>query len=241
MIRLISLITLLLSQFFVWAVTAPVPEMEISQLKTNVFLHISYKNVEGFGLVSSNGVILLHDDHSVLIDTPWTAEETIALLKWAEEMGKPISKSISTHYHDDRTAGMAVLNTAGVATYALGLTNRLLEANHKAVAKHAVEGTPTQIESHIEVYYPGPGHTKDNVVVWLEEDNILVGGCLTRATEADSLGYTGDAFVSEWPQSVKNVMQQYPHISLVIPGHGEVGDSHVLTHTIKLAATYGEP
>ena len=40
----------------------------------------------------------------------------------------------------------------------------------------------------VETFYPGKGHTGDNIVVWLPQYNILAGGCLVKSADAKDLG-----------------------------------------------------
>jgi len=87
----------------------------------------------------------------------------------------------------------------------------------------------------VSVYYPGAGHTEDNIVVWLPKEKILFGGCLVKSLHAKHLGYTEDAVISEWPNSIQKIINRYPDIKLVVPGHGSIGDVSLLTHTQKLA------
>ena len=76
----------------------------------------------------------------------------------------------------------------------------------------------------VETFYPGKGHTGDNIVVWLPQYNILAGGCLVKSADAKDLGNVADAYVNEWSTSIENVLKRYRNINLVVPGHGEVGD-----------------
>jgi metallo-beta-lactamase class B len=48
------------------------------------------------------------------------------------------------------------------------------------------------------------------------------------------LGYTGDANVNEWTNSLKRLLDKYPQSRIVIPGHGEYGDLSLIHHTLKL-------
>jgi metallo-beta-lactamase class B len=36
----------------------------------------------------------------------------------------------------------------------------------------------------LQAYYPGAGHTRDNIVVWVPQDKVLFGGCLIKSLEA---------------------------------------------------------
>ena len=88
---------------------------------------------------------------------------------------------------------------------------------------------------HAEVFYPGPGHTEDNIVVHFPEGRILYGGCLIRPGESDNLGNTADANTSEWAVSVKRIEDKYrEQLDVVIPTHGPPHGPELLNHTITL-------
>lgn len=86
----------------------------------------------------------------------------------------------------------------------------------------------------VEIYYPGPGHTKDNIVVYFHRRKILFGGCILKALRWKGLGYTGDADLKEWPNSLKKLLKKFPQSRIVIPGHGAYGDVNLIHHTLKL-------
>ena len=82
----------------------------------------------------------------------------------------------------------------------------------------------------IMVYYPGPGHSPDNVVVYFPERKLLFGGCMIIGW--DGIGNTTDADLAAWPESVLKLEQfQY---DILVPGHGERFDPSLLEHTLKL-------
>ncbi|HZV61648.1 MAG TPA: DIM/SIM/IMP family subclass B1 metallo-beta-lactamase [Methylophilaceae bacterium] len=212
------------------------PELEIKQLTDDVYLHTSYQVVEGFGLVDSNGLVVVINDAAYIIDTPWSAPDTKKLLAWLEARNLTVKGSVSTHFHEDRTAGIQVLNSKNIPTYASSLTNALLRKANQAQASRAFDNNLWLVEDQIEVFYPGPGHSQDNVVVWLPNQGVLFGGCFIRAGETQSLGNVSDALVSEWPASAEKLMARYKTAQLVVPGHGKVGDVSLLEHTRALAS-----
>jgi len=55
----------------------------------------------------------------------------------------------------------------------------------------------------LEVYYPGPSHSKDNLIVYFPDKKLLFGGCAVKSIHFNNLGFTGDAIMSEWPKSLK--------------------------------------
>ena len=61
----------------------------------------------------SNGLIVRDGDELLLIDTAWGAKNTAALLAEIEkQIGLPVTRAVSTHFHDDRV-GVDVLRAAG--------------------------------------------------------------------------------------------------------------------------------
>ena len=87
----------------------------------------------------------------------------------------------------------------------------------------------------VEMYYAGPGHTRDNTVVWLERREVLVGGCLVKSDNWTSLGYLDDADVPAWGPTLRHLLERYSGAKRVVPGHGDVGDLGLLRHTLRLA------
>ena len=86
----------------------------------------------------------------------------------------------------------------------------------------------------IQTYYPGEGHTKDNIVIWLPKQKILDGGCFVKSTDTDNIGNIADANVKQWPQSIKNVMDKFPDAEYVIPGHQGWMAKNALQHTLDV-------
>ena len=222
------------------------PEIEIKQIDQGVYLHKSYSEVQGYGLISSNGLIVVENNQAFIIDTPWSEQDTEVLLAWIDDNNFQLLGSISTHSHEDRTAGIALLKNKNIATYASQLTNDILTTTGKEVAEHSLifqrlehlsvkEQENSFLSGAVQTFYPGAGHAVDNIVVWLPNVNILFAGCLVRSLSSKSLGYTGEADIAEWPISVKKLQHQFPDIKYVVPGHGSIGNNQLLVHTIKLA------
>lgn len=211
-------------------------EIEIREISQGVYIHTSYKRTEGYGLVDSNGLIVLDGKQAYIIDTPWSENDTALLLSWASGKGYEVVASISTHSHEDRTAGIKLLNSKSIPTYTSELTKAILARDKKPVPTHAFQGEEFVLrDGLVELYFPGAGHTEDNIVAWLPKSKILFGGCLVRSHEWNSLGYLGDALIGSWADSIKNITLRQYDINLVVPGHGKVGGPDMLEHTIQLA------
>ena len=213
-----------------------IPELEITNIDQGVYLHKSYQHIESYGLVSSNGLIVIDDKKAFLLDTPWSEDDTKKLATWVKSKGYVLAGSISTHSHEDRTAGIKYLNSQSVPTYASKLTNELLKKGGKEQASNTLDGTQSLLfNRNVEAFYPGGGHTIDNIVIWLPKSKILYGGCLIRSLNSKGLGYIGEADIKSWPRSAGKVITKYPNAKIVVPGHGGIGDVRLLTHTKKLA------
>nr|WP_104009852.1 subclass B1 metallo-beta-lactamase IMP-71 [Pseudomonas aeruginosa]AUS29441.1 subclass B1 metallo-beta-lactamase IMP-71 [Pseudomonas aeruginosa] len=209
------------------------PDLKIEKLEKGVYVHTSFEEVKGWGVFAKHGLVVLVKNDAYLIDTPITAKDTEKLVNWFIEHGYRIKGSISTHFHGDSTAGIEWLNSQSISTYASELTNELLKKDNKVQATNSFSGVSySLIKNKIEVFYPGPGHTQDNVVVWLPEKKILFGGCFVKP---DGLGNLGDANLEAWPKSAKILMSKYGKAKLVVSSHSEIGNASLLQRTWEQA------
>lgn len=211
-------------------------EVKFIKLSNNVYQHVSYKKVEPWGLVGASGLVVINGDDAFIIDTPWTNSETEELLQWIKARGLTVKGAVVTHFHEDASGGLSLLNKLKIKTYATPLTNEFLRLSQKQTASHEVSNHALELfEGVVNVYFPGAGHTKDNIVVWFAKDKILFGGCFIKSLQSKNLGNTEDAVISAWPNSIEKVLARYPDIQIVVPGHGKVGDVSLLKHTQALA------
>jgi len=90
------------------------------------------------------------------------------------------------------------------------------------------------LDGLIEIYYPGPTHSKDNLMVYFPGKKLLFGGCAIKSLHSKGLGYKGDADIPEWPKSLRRVLIRYKDAVTVVPGHGEVGGLQLIKHTLSL-------
>ncbi|MGZ9897479.1 DIM/SIM/IMP family subclass B1 metallo-beta-lactamase [Shewanella gaetbuli] len=210
-------------------------ELVMSKLADNVYLHQSYMNVGNFGLVESNGLVVVQNKQAYIVDTPWTDTDTAQLLDWINQQGFEAIASISTHSHQDRTGGIGYLNQHGVKTVVSETTQHILIlADLKAAQETFDTHEYSLVPGLVEVFDIGAGHTRDNLVVWLPQQKILFGGCLVKSLETKTMGYTLESDMQAWPLTVKQVMHQFSDAEMVVPGHGKVGDMSLLNHTIEL-------
>jgi glyoxylase-like metal-dependent hydrolase (beta-lactamase superfamily II) len=87
----------------------------------------------------------------------------------------------------------------------------------------------------VELYFPGAGHTRDNIAVWLPRQRVLHGGCFLKSSTVGDLGYVRDADLGAWPASLRRLDAAYPARGIVVPGHGSIAGDAV-TATARLLA-----
>ncbi|GAB5520416.1 MAG: BcII family subclass B1 metallo-beta-lactamase [Rhodothermales bacterium] len=212
-------------------------DLTVRAIGKGLYLHTTHRDLSGYPRFPSNGLIVISEGEALLIDTAWGEAETDSLITWIEaRLGATVKRAIVTHAHDDRMSGMSVLQERGITTYGLPHTAELGAAQGWPSPDVALAGiTDVKVGSQtVEVFFPGPGHTADNVVVGLPDGKLLFGGCLIRPAASKSLGNTADAMLDEWANSVARVQARYPDVRTVIPSHGPIGDRTLLEHTIQL-------
>lgn len=211
-------------------------QLKIEQLSDSIYVYSTYKEYDG-NLVSSNSLYYLTEEGIVMIDTPWDQAQLPNLLDSMriKHNAVPIL-SISTHFHEDRTAGLDYLDSIGVKTYSSSLTKKLCIERNEEQAQFTFDQDTTFVigGKRIRTYYPGTAHAPDNIVVYLADENLLFGGCLVKSYQAETLGYTGDANIFGWAKAIKLVRQKYRTTELVIPGHGPWKGKKSVQRTRKL-------
>lgn len=228
---------LALAVTFVAGLQASEVKLEVKPLADGVWLHTSWQTVAVWGLVPSNGLIVREGDHVVVVDTAWGAAPSRALLAWIDhELKLPVARLIVTHFHADRLAGWEVFAERGVRIVASEQTLALAKVTPTAAfdTYRLVPGEKRPSGS-LEIFYPGPGHAPDNVVVWVPAVKLLAGGCAVREAASGGLGNLSDASVADWGASIARVQAAYPAAELVLPGHGQPGGADLLAHTRELA------
>ena len=219
-------------------VTEITGNLSVTEIAPGVWVHTSRRTLDNGFLFPANGLLVRDREALILIDTAWGPELTEALIGWIrEELKLPVAQSIITHFHGDRMGGTAVLKKHGIPFYANPLTLKLgvNEGVPLPLALEGLEQMGGKVKMGIlEVFYPGPGHTDDNLVVWLEREKILVGGCAVRSPVFKGLGNTADADLQYWPLAIQNILENYPNVGIVVPGHGPHGDRSLLNHTKEL-------
>lgn len=211
--------------------------LELVRLNDNVWIHISYINLPGFGKTPANGLVVIDSNEAVLIDTPWNNELTDKLIEWVKNNLKiEIKYLIVTHFHDDCMGGIKVAHRQNIESYSLYLTSEIAKQKGLILPQKTFKNSlKLKINStELIINYPGAGHTVDNIVVWMPKYKILFGGCLVKSLKSKNLGNLEDADIKEWPRTLQRLLKIYENAAIVVPGHGQYGGTDLIVHTIKL-------
>lgn len=211
--------------------------LEVATVADGVWVHTSWGTLTDGSRFPSNGLIVRDHAGLTLVDTAWGIEPTDELLQWTESaLGARITRALITHHHDDRLSGAPALAARGIPFYGVPLTRRLVVDAGMPLPESLGElRTGEAMETGVlEVFYPGPGHAADNLVVWVPSARVLFGGCAIRAAQTTALGNTADADLVHWPEAIRSIQARYPSVVHVVPGHGPVGDRSLLSHTLGL-------
>jgi glyoxylase-like metal-dependent hydrolase (beta-lactamase superfamily II) len=68
----------------------------------------------------------------------------------------------------------------------------------------------------VQIWSPGPGHTRGDTIAWVEEEKVLFSGDLV---EYEAGVYTGDAQLEEWPATLEALRAL--GAEALVPGRGE--------------------
>lgn len=221
---------------FILAANLCSAQLDFQKLADSTYMFTTYHEYKG-SKVSSNGVLRLTTKGVVMIDTPWDTTQFQPLLDSIRtKFNSSVALVIATHWHEDRSGGLEFYTQKGIPTYSTRTTYNLCRENKMPLAKYTFVGDTT---FHIgnttfETYYPGSGHTSDNIVVYFPSDRILVGGCFLKSVDATDLGNLSDANLGLWPVAVKNLMRKYKKAKIVVPGHDSVDGKKALKHTLRL-------
>jgi glyoxylase-like metal-dependent hydrolase (beta-lactamase superfamily II) len=187
-----------------------------------------------------NTGIIIGDDAVMVIDTqatPVMAQDVIRRIR--EVTDKPIKYVVLSHYHAVRVLGASAYQPEHVIasrdTYDLiverGEQDKASEIGRFPRLFRNVESVPAGLtwptitfqgamslwlgKLEVQLLQLGRGHTKGDTVAWLPEQKILFSGDLV---EFDATPYAGDAYFSDWPQTLDKLAALKP--TALVPGRG---------------------
>ena len=216
--------------------------LSISHLTGDFYVYTTSRMLDGTP-IPANSMYVVTDGGTVMIDTPWDTTQFQPLLDSIRiRHHSNVVLCVATHFHSDKTAGLDFLKQKGIPTFSSKMTFDLCKERHeKQAASFFTKDTTFVVGNHrFFAFYPGEGHTMDNIVIWCGDEKVLYGGCLVRSSETDDLGNLADANTAAWKGTILNVIHHFPDIRYVIPGHFGWKDNKGLEHTLQLLDNYAK-
>ncbi len=223
-------------------------EVVLSRISDTLWMHTSYLDLPGIGPIASNGLIVLREDDAILVDTAWTEPQTDDILRYAAAvLDRPVRQAVITHFHQDKMGGIGALHRAGVETWAHALTNDLAPTVDFEPARNVIAfsadgfatGPAAAALGPMTVFYPGPGHTRDNITVQPQE-GVAFAGCLIKGDDARSLGNLNDADVANYADSARRFGNAFPSASIIMMSHSAPEGRGAIRHTVRMAKAAAE-
>lgn len=211
----------------------------IKVISENSFVHVSYLNTTEYGKVACNGMIYIADNEAIVFDTPSDQETSEELITWLTQNKKTTIKAVViNHFHVDCLGGLKTFHEAGIPSYASNKTIQLAENTSKDVPKNGFDK-----QNELEIggkkvinRYFGEAHTKDNIISYIPDEELIFGGCMIKSLKANK-GNLNDANISEWSNTIRKIKKHYPNLKTIVPGHGNYGNTTLLDSTIALFNT----
>lgn len=212
-------------------------KLKISHLTGDFYIYTTYNTYEE-SRVPANGMYLVTGSGVVMFDTPWDTTQFQVLLDSIQlRHNKKVVLCLATHWHSDKTAGLEYYRQLGIKTYTTALTDEYSKKNNKKRAEFLMtkDTVFTAGAYSFETYYPGEGHTADNIVIWFAKEKILYGGCLIKGVDDKTLGYLGDANVTAYASTLKNVQIKCRNPKFIIIAHSDWKNINSLKHSLMMA------
>ncbi len=211
-------------------------DITLEEISPGIWLHTTYTLLNGKTKVGANGLLIIDEQTAVMIDTPWTDEQTGILFDWVKEKHHAdIQSVVPTHFHIDCAGGLKEAHRRGAESIALNKTIQLMDQANTPRARKGFDNTYNLVEnSGIELSFIGAGHTIDNIVVWVPDHKVLFAGCLLKGLNFKSIGNTADADLDSYPKTLNRMKLKYSEAVVVVPGHGETGGLEIIDHTANM-------
>lgn len=226
------------------AMAATIPATKVARVNDRVYallgpMELPNKKNQGYMV---NSTLIIGETGAILIDTGFTDEIGAHLAKQVAKLtDKPVKVVINTHHHGDHSFGNAAFPGARVISSEMcrklliegegewlgiiqGTLGRKLP-NTRAVPATEVYAKQTRTDVVIDgvkltFWVPEAAHTAGDMMIWLPDDQALVGGDITVNQITPNFR---DANVKKWIETLAEVKAM--PAKTVIPGHGPLMSS----------------
>jgi glyoxylase-like metal-dependent hydrolase (beta-lactamase superfamily II) len=210
--------------------------IEVSRLRRNIAV------LEGSG---GNIAVLTGKDGKLLIDSGFAVSRRRISRALDSLSGDPITRLINTHWHVDHTDGNAWFHEEGAAIMAHENTKRHLSTSTRVedwnytFAPAPAGARPTTIfgdayrlrhnDTTLALKYCGPAHTDSDISVVFEEADVIHVGDTWWNGFYPFIDYSTGGGIDGMIRATKQNLTVVTDKTIIIPGHGPVGNKAGLT------------
>jgi metallo-beta-lactamase class B len=212
------------------------PNLEIEKISPHTFVHRSFLETTSFGTVVCNGMIVVNKGQAIILDSPIHQQDAMDLLHFIKHnLRAEVKGIVVNHFHDDCLGALDYFHKMGISSYANSKTVVLAAAAGLTLPQEQFSDSLLLQLGSLEIvnHFLGVGHTQDNIVTYIPQDQVLFGGCLVKCLGATK-GYLGDADTEAWPSTIQKVKKKFGDAKIVVPGHGAIGKLDLLDYTFDL-------
>lgn len=210
--------------------------LKIEKVSDNAYRHITFLNTQDWGKVPCNGMIVTDKGEAVIFDTPVSDSVSTELINYVEHsLNCKVTGIVATHFHSDCLGGLKAFHDHNIPSFALNMTLDLAKQTHEIIPQNGFDDLLELKVGNKNVIldYLGAGHTRDNIIGYFPSEQVMFGGCLIKSLKSGK-GNLEDADVNAWPLTIQKLKAKYKDVKVVIPGHGNPGDTKLLDYTIKM-------
>jgi glyoxylase-like metal-dependent hydrolase (beta-lactamase superfamily II) len=223
-----------------------VPTMIDAAAQATIETHSLRRGISVLEGSGGNIAVLTGKDGKLLIDSGFTVSKARVVEALNNLSADPITQLINTHWHIDHTDGNDWVHSAGAAITAHTNTKKHLSTSTRVEGwqytfpPSPAGALPTTIfddehhvhqnDTNIALKYYGPAHTDSDISVLFEEaDVIAVAGDTWWNGIYPFIDYSTGGSIDGMIRATEWNLSVITDKTMVIPGHGPVGNKAALT------------
>jgi len=197
----------------------------VRKIGNNLYAYISENDS------SANSTFLVTNAGILVVDTGLNEQEGRKLLAEIRKISaSPVRYIVNTHYHPDHRGGNSVIGP-GAAVISTAFT---LEQDAGRIAAYSIAEEKIAFTRRIalflgghtvEIYFPGPAHTRGDAVVYFPEEHAIATGDLFLNGSCPAMD---DGDLESWVAALDSMLKL--PVEAFVPGHFEVGNKEQVRH-----------
>jgi cyclase len=178
---------------------------------------------------SANSTFLVSDQGILVVDTGLNAQEGRKLLEAIRKVSQaPVRWIVNTHYHPDHRGGNSVVGPDAVMISTAFTRTRSAGKTAEASLNETLgaRGLTLYLGGHeVQIYHPGPAHTRGDAVVYFSDQRTLATGDLFLNNSCPAMD---DGDMENWIAALEQMLAL--PVEHIVPGHFELATKHELQH-----------